>query len=127
MTEFQKNPRNSLLKLKKNFQKQNVKKFKNSIEYKKIRTVGNSRSHIPPEEIAAENLILIFKGNVAAEHIIKEDSQGPDGSGGCVENAALNPFGRTVDFGSRWEKKSKSINRAACVVDACVCLRMCVV
>ena len=63
-----------------------------------ILTLG---AHGPPEaELRVADLLVLLEGDVAADHVIEEDAQGPDSQRVAVVAAASDPFWRSVDPGA---------------------------
>ena len=50
-----------------------------------------------PLQLSLENLIILFEGNIPANHIKEEDAQGPDGGTDPLVAMILDPLGRTVN------------------------------
>ena len=59
------------------------------------------RGHRPPEaELRVADLLVLLEGDVAADHIVEEDAQGPHGQRVAVIAAAANPLRRRVHPGA---------------------------
>ena len=59
------------------------------------------RGHRPPEaQLRVADLLVLLEGDVAADHVVEEDAQGPDGQRVAVVAAAANPFRRRVHSGA---------------------------
>lgn len=55
-------------------------------------------------DLSGADLLVLFEGDVSADHVIEEDSKRPDGSGVAMVTAAPNPFWWGIDA-SAWKKK----------------------
>ena len=63
-----------------------------------ILTLGG---HRPPEaELRVADLLVLLEGDVAADHVVEEDAQGPHGQRVAVIAAAANPLRRRVHPGA---------------------------
>ena len=56
-------------------------------------------------ELGHADLLVLLEGDVAADHVVKQDSQGPDGGGVTVVARASDPFGWSINSGSCNEEK----------------------
>ena len=55
----------------------------------------------PPEaELCVADLLVLLEGDVAADYVVEEPAQGPDGQRVAVVAAASDPFWRSVDPGA---------------------------
>ena len=63
------------------------------------------RDEIVEAEVGGADLLVRLKGDVAADHVIEEDPEGPDGGLVAVVLVALDPFGGRVDSGTCERKK----------------------
>ena len=57
-------------------------------------------------DLGVADLLILFEGDVAADHVVEQDAQAPDGGGVGVVTGAADPFGRSVNAGS-WNKRKK--------------------
>lgn len=73
-------------------------------------TVREFGAHIPPRQGAAEDLLLILEGDIAAEHVVQQNANRPDRSGVRMEDPALHPFRRAVHLRAGCNYKQTSIN-----------------
>ena len=51
-------------------------------------------------ELGVADLVVCLEGDVAADHVVKEDAQGPDGGLGAQVPRTPDPLGRGVDPGA---------------------------
>jgi hypothetical protein len=58
-------------------------------------------AHRPAEgELGAADLVVLFEGDVAADHVEEQDAEGPDGEGGGTVAVAADPLRRCVHSGT---------------------------
>ena len=50
-----------------------------------------------PLQLSLENLVILFEGNIAADHVEEQDAQGPNGGADALVAMILDPLGRTVN------------------------------
>ena len=55
------------------------------------------------QSLAWTDLFVRLEGDVATDHVVEEDAQGPDGGAGTLVPVKGDPFRRGVDSGS-WKK-----------------------
>ena len=51
-------------------------------------------------EVCVADLLILLEGDVAADHVVKEDAQAPNGGWDSVIAAVANPLGRSINSGS---------------------------
>jgi len=52
------------------------------------------------QSLAGTDLFVRLEGDVAADHVVKEDAQGPDGGACTLVPVKGDPFRRGIDTGS---------------------------
>ena len=58
------------------------------------------RTHVPPEDdLSVADLLVSLVGDVAADHVVEEDAQGPDSHGLGVVTPLSDPFGGRIHPG----------------------------
>ena len=75
--------------------------------------VGRSKSEAPSDQVLAlvsesgselevcvADLLILLEGDVAADHVVKEDAQAPDGGRDSVIAAVADPLWRSINSGS---------------------------
>ena len=60
-------------------------------------------------DLGVADLLILLERDVAADHVVEEDPQAPDGGGVGVVTGAADPLGRSVDTGSCKRQKRKKI------------------
>ena len=64
----------------------------------KVLTLRGQAGHSEPH-IGRADLLVLLEGDVAADHVVQEDAQGPDGGGLGVVLGSPDPLGRRVHSG----------------------------
>ena len=62
----------------------------------------------PEVDLGLADLLVRLEGDVPADHVVEEDSQGPDGGGIAVILTEQDPLGGSVDAGA-WNQKDIKI------------------
>jgi hypothetical protein len=54
----------------------------------------------PELEVGVANLLVLLERDVAADHVVEEDAEAPDGRRDAVVTAVTDPLGRRVNSSS---------------------------